>query len=207
MTILKVFEKQSALMNQYHQIEMKVCGGVRHPTRVIHTNEMQDVHVQEHIRLIIWRGVEEMREAGREQLHRGNDFSIRDFNTELIDALHFFTEVNLFCNLTWADTSMRFLNEQLEHEWMMRGRCRIPEPFNRQLARVVNAYADATYLLKSKPWKQSPKETNWHDFTIKLAQAYEAFLTLLMSRMTYDEVMELYFGKAAENVKRQETGY
>lgn len=200
MTILKVFEKQSALMNQYHSIEMKVCLGVKYPTRVIHNWETQDVHVQEHIRLIIWRGIEEMREAGRELNHSP------EFKVELIDALHFFTEACLFCNLTWSDVSMRFKDEQLEHHWML-GRTRIKEPFNRQMVHVVNAYADATYLLKSKPWKQTPKPTEWHDFTIKLAQAFEEFLLLLQSRMTYDEAMALYFDKAAGNVTRQETGY
>lgn len=206
MTILKVFEKQFALMNQYHQIETKVCGELKHPTRITHSHETQNVHCQEHIRLIIWRGIEELREAGREQLNR-TAFKVDAFNEELIDALHFFTEANLFCNMNWSDTAMRFLNDRLEHEWVTWGRWRTNEPFNRQLARVVNAYADATYLLKSKPWKQTPKETNWHDFTIKLAQAYEEFIKLLMSRMTYDEAMAIYFGKAEENVKRQRTGY
>ena len=54
---------------------------------------------------------------------------------------------------------------------------------------------------------ETPKPTDWHDFTIKLAQAFEVFLNLLATRMTHDEAMALYFGKAAENVQRQENGY
>lgn len=196
MNLSQVHDKQSSLMNQYHAIEMKVCGQLNHPTRIIHPHEWQSVHVQDHIRLIIWRGIEELAEAGREEI------GSLAFKTELIDALHFFTEANLFCGLTYDDLNLG----GFEKVWQQYGT--YPHgPFTRQLSNVTSAYADATYWLKSKPWKQTPKHTEVEGFIKSLSYAYEAVLRLLQTYMKYDEAMAIYFGKAAENVQRQNTGY
>lgn len=194
-----VHERQSQLMNQYAAIEHRVAGNKPHATRIIRYIETQGVANQEHIRAIIWRGVEELNEARVE-----SNPNLQ--KVELIDALHFFTEVNCFSGLDMS--SLEFTNPDVEMQWV-NGKLSIeaPDNFKAAMGEIVSRYCDATYQLKSKPWKQTPKKTDWDEFVRLLSIAYEEFICLLAAYMTHQECMDLYFGKAQENQTRQETGY
>ena len=201
MTLTDIHERQSALMNQYHAIEVKVMCGSVYPTRITQSHETQNVHCQEHIRAIIWRGFEELCEAGREELHSDA------FKEELIDALHFFTEVNLFCGWSYLDLAPMFHDPMFVTRWKESGVQSCRHTFKADIGILMAQYADATYCLKSKPWKQSPKVTDWGQFKEELARAYFALLLMLSQYLSHDELLEIYFKKAGVNQTRQETGY
>lgn len=196
-----IFDKQSELMNTYAGIEAQIMGGLNHHTRIRRPTEGADVHNQEHLRLLMWRTVEELNEAHQEEL------GSQEFKVELIDALHFLTEACVFSCLNWK-TTMEEGNFNFEE--VVAATKDLPVSKDRwkiQFNSNIRMMADATYLLKSKPWKQSPKPTDFVQFRKFLAMAYIDLIWTLLCYMSPEEILETYLGKAAENKQRQQEGY
>lgn len=67
---------------------------------------------------------------------------------------------------------------------------------------------EAVGLLKNKPWKNTPRETDHEEFYKEVADAIHFFLEfLIISGMTPDLVARYYFGVAKSNDDRRENGY
>lgn len=67
---------------------------------------------------------------------------------------------------------------------------------------------EAIGLLKNKPWKQTPRETDPEQFYKELGDAWHFWLELMiMAGMTPDLIAKYYFGEAEKNDKRRAEGY
>lgn len=208
MNLQLIFEEQTRLMVKYHRVEAQVMGTLPHPTRVLHQNETQDIHVHEHIRSLLWKCLEELGEAAREcnldEVPNAADVSTL-FKVELIDALHFLTEACTFANIPVEefesiDSGDIFSGDPSEHYLDT-------DDFSILVGRVSLAFADATYCLKGKPWKQDKAVTDWGDFRKKMVEAYEVFMVMLSFFMTSGDIGTLYQFKKTINEQRVESGY
>lgn len=72
---------------------------------------------------------------------------------------------------------------------------------------VEEAY-EAVGLLKNKPWKQTPKQTDPEEFYKELADAWHFWLELMIyAGMTPDLIAKYYFGESKKNEQRRAEGY
>lgn len=72
----------------------------------------------------------------------------------------------------------------------------------------IEELMEAINLLKNKPWKQAPRETDPEMFYEELADAWHFWLELMIvAGMTPDRVQKHYFKKTETNAERRETGY
>lgn len=192
-----IFELQSKLMNKYHVIETEVCGPLNHPVRLIHDYEFQNVNNQEHMRVMVTRILEELYEANQEvpgtEAHK----------EEIIDALHFSTELLIYCGMKVEDVEIisdeipkLFLNNPPE-----------PDKWDESYYDVARYLSRFTHQLKAKPWSRNPKETDINSLRMKLADAYRYMLLLVSRHMTYQECLFTYLDKHEVNSHRQNSGY
>lgn len=73
---------------------------------------------------------------------------------------------------------------------------------------MVEELYEAIGLLKNKPWKQTPKATDPDLFYGELADFWHFCLEfMILAGMMPDKVAKYYFGVAASNDERRETGY
>lgn len=76
------------------------------------------------------------------------------------------------------------------------------------LGYVVEEMYEAVGLLKNKPWKQTPRETDSEEFYKEVADAWHFWLEfMILAGMTPDKIAHYYFGVAKSNDNRRETGY
>jgi hypothetical protein len=67
---------------------------------------------------------------------------------------------------------------------------------------------EAVNLLKNKPWKETPRETNPDVFYKELADAWHFWLELMIyAGMTPDKIAKYYFQIAESNDQRRAEGY
>lgn len=219
MNLQNVHSRQLELMTKYYTIENSMGLLVSKASRALRCSRDSTIDEpinQEHIRLIVWRGIEELAEADRES--KGSD----EFRVELIDAFHFFTELNVFLGVNYVspttdDGFCEYMeNPNIEIDWKEKRYWYLPRDtnddnrgrsFRHAVGEIAVAYAAATYELKNKPWKQTLVKTDIDRLYLCVAIAYEKFLCLLTEWMTYEELMELYFNKSEINKNRQDTGY
>lgn len=75
-------------------------------------------------------------------------------------------------------------------------------------AYMMEELFEAINLLKNKPWKQTPRETDPDLFYKELADFWHFMLEfMILAGMMPDKVAKYYFGVAASNDERRETGY
>lgn len=203
MNFQPIFDKQSELMNTYAGIEIQVMGVKNHPTRVCNGPETQSVHVHEHIKSILWRTVEELYEANVEFDDFPYGVVSPSLKEELIDALHFLTEACVYVGIKWEDVYQGDVDFDIEDQIG----CVSTEDWFELYHSVVSNMAAASYQLKSKPWKQTPKPTDFDMFRKELAKAHWSLIVMLRHFMTTQEILDVYLGKAAVNKERQETKY
>jgi hypothetical protein len=79
----------------------------------------------------------------------------------------------------------------------------------RELAgHMIEELYEAINLLKNKPWKQTPRETDPEAFYKELGDAWHFWLELMIfSGMTPDLIARYYFGEAKKNDERRAEGY
>lgn len=73
---------------------------------------------------------------------------------------------------------------------------------------VIEEGMEAIGLLKNKPWKQTPRATDYDEFYKELADMWHFFLEFLVyCGMTPDIIQKYYFGIAESNDQRRTEGY
>lgn len=73
---------------------------------------------------------------------------------------------------------------------------------------MIEEVYEAIGLLKNKPWKQTPKETDSDVFYKELADAWHFWLELMIyAGMSPDLVQKYYFNIAESNDQRRAEGY
>lgn len=93
-------------------------------------------------------------------------------------------------------------------EWGNLNNPRLQLEIRTTFAYLTEELMEAINLLKNKPWKQTPRETDPDAFYSELADAWHFWLELMiLCGMTPDVVAKYYFKEAAKNDARRETGY
>lgn len=73
---------------------------------------------------------------------------------------------------------------------------------------LIEELYEAIGLLKNKPWKQTPRETDPEAFYKELADAWHFWLELMIvTGMTPDRIANYYFNIAESNDERRASGY
>lgn len=201
-----IFKRQKELMDKYHDIEKR--GGLLQ-TEDCPVN-LDDKRGQARIKDFAWRVTEEIGEA-LDALNVHDD--IVHFQEELIDGLHFLTELTILAGVTpkdlqencSVDEGKDILDGMFEvltnpvdtAVWSLEARVAV---FIEKLGMTCNC-------LKNKPWKQSNMVTDKKAFKENLSTAWHAYIILLAYNMDADEVADIYLKKSQVNKFRQRSNY
>ena len=188
-----IFDRQRELMIKYHDIEFR--------SGLMQTEDcpvnLDDKKGQARIKDFAWRITEEIGEAldaltNSERLH---------YEEELIDGLHFLTEMTI---LTGYNIYEKFSLEELIDE--------SKKIFNNNISDLV--FNHVRYLgmmcncLKNKPWKQSMMKTNKENFYDHLELVWANYIAILISAGFDEEsILDIYFRKSQVNQFRQRSNY
>ena len=176
----EIFKKQMSLAEKYKDIEN--MGDLLDTL----DNNINTAKGQKWIKDFAWRTTEELAEA-YEALEGGHE---DHFKEELIDALHFLTEMTIIAGyVNFKPTS--FASTTKVGPWDV----------IYQLGLMCNT-------LKNKPWKQTQMLTDRNVFQKHLNLAWNNMYTLLRQEVgDYKEIFKYYFKKHKVNEFRQRSKY
>lgn len=200
-----IFDRQKSLMNRYHDIELR--------SGLLQTEDcpvnLDDKRGQARIKDFSWRVTEELGEALDAKASKDH------YQEELIDGLHFLTELTILAGKDY-DTiiprgvalyhpdHLENLVQNAHHQVENRGRSDIDywvSKFIEQLAMMCNC-------LKNKPWKQSMMKTDREAFYSRLLEAWCCYITILVvSGMDSESIACTYLKKSQVNMFRQRSNY
>jgi len=183
-----IFKRQSELHEKYKGIEYKNgigLGLVENEDFNIDSPRWQYV-----IKDYAWRVTEEMTEAMEAQ-RGGNELHESE---ELIDALHFYTELLIICGITSPN--------------VLKNTVKVRDYNELNYFYSVYPLGLACNLLKNKPWKNSHLITDHVRFRSHLIEGYEAlFVKILKNLGSAAAVFTVYYKKSLVNQFRQESNY
>lgn len=193
--LLAIFERQKELMFKYHDIE-KRSGLLQTEDCPVNLNDKKG---QARIKDFAWRIVEEFGEA----LDARNDFE--HYTEELIDGLHFLTELTILSGLNPEDLTFGYvvdkdLLEVLCETKIIDETKTKPEIFIEQIAMMCNC-------LKNKPWKQSQMITDKDAFYSRLRNVWASYLQIISDVLSPEEIADVYLKKSQVNKFRQRSNY
>ena len=188
-----IFNRQKELMEKYHDIELR--------SGLMQTEDcpvnLDDKRGQARIKDFSWRVMEEVGEA----LDAYEQDDMVHFKEELIDGLHFLTELTILSGIELGNT----LEELVD----------MNEPFfkpdDKMLDHVVRDLVMEMGMmcncLKNKPWKQTNMVTDKVMFNIQLGKVWNRYICLLSMYMSVDEITNTYLKKSQVNKFRQRSNY
>lgn len=189
-----VFHRQHELMEKYHPIEIK--NGLLKEDLVFPL-DIDDKFAQARIKDFCWRTTEELMEAfevvGIDTLH---------VQEELIDALHFLTELCIQIGLLFDEDIISNTIKEMQARKDING-------IVSGVLETVLSLGLAANCLKNKPWKQTHVLTDKNKFYNYITEAYVNLIKsiycsgLKNPRMVY----EVYFKKSEVNKFRQRSNY
>lgn len=205
MKLETIYQIQRELMKKYHKIEAE--NGLMLYDEI--PVDINDNKAQARIKDFCWRFTEELAEA----LAEADEANTYLYQEELIDCLHFLTELSI---------SVDFLPKDINHymEWfksedvlanlfqhaenyLYAGHTR----YHLMMSVIKNLGLMANEL-KNRPWKQSYRETDEKKFYFYLMRTWRAFIRLCVEAgMTAESLYEGYVSKSNENKSRQKRGY
>lgn len=198
-----LFDRQNELMWKYKDIE-----GFPSIPISLQTREGQKV-----VKDFLWRVTEELGEAA--EVFIGNPTLVRDSESfihlmeEVIDGLHFITELVLLCGYT-KDEIIDYLNDH-----------RIMNAFNRKRRDSLvsgGAYGEWAWdtvvslglvgnTCKNKPWKQTNVPTDEAKFKANLFDSFYRYMRLLAYLGDLTLSIRFYLSKADVNKFRIRSNY
>lgn len=211
-----IFERQHHLATKYVGIE-EANGLLQTPDFPVNIDSRKG---QARLKDFAWRTMEELFEATDAlSIHSDNE---EHFLEEMIDAIHFFTELNLLCGFTVNDIkkyyeipegidTLEFL-AQLTHEIPMvqdeKDLKYIPTPCLIYTT-IGQCIGNAMNKLKNKPWKQTHMVTDFEAFKEALLPAWFGFVRVLHQKygLTAEGIFTLYFKKSEVNKFRIKSQY
>lgn len=202
-----IFQRQASLMEKYHDIEER--------SGLLQTKDcpvnLDDKRGQARIKDFAWRITEELGESldATESEHQ---------KEEMIDGLHFLTELTTLSGLSADELASGIMDEfglkmisgdnfsvlyvafnivwypGYDKEWFV-------SSFIRELGMMCNC-------LKNKPWKQSNMITDKKAFYSRLAKVWVYYYGIMVcSLMNDSEIIDIYFKKSQVNQFRQRSNY
>jgi dimeric dUTPase (all-alpha-NTP-PPase superfamily) len=205
-----IFARQQELMDKYHEIESR-SGLVQTEDCPVNLNDKRG---QARLKDFAWRVTEELGEAldaVTDQEH---------FNEELVDGLHFLTEMSILSGMTPEDIIEKASNiynfsyEQgvdILEELANLGDKVFDKPEQRSLEYKVTKFVEQLGMtcncLKNKPWKQSNMLTDVDQFKKRLTNVWVVYIAILSDGMSVDEITDTYLKKSQVNKFRQRSNY
>lgn len=194
-----IFDRQKELMNKYHDIEYK--------SGLMQTEDcpinLDDKKGQARIKDFAWRITEEIGEAKDAIENETGEMSLLHFHEELIDGLHFLTEMTILAgyditkDYTLKDL-IRKAKDDLEKSYTL----------NDLIANHVKYLGMMCNCLKNKPWKQTMMRTNKENFYQHLERVWFNYIGMLTSQgLTEENILDIYFKKSQVNQFRQRSNY
>ena len=219
-----IFEHQTNLMVKYELIEIK--NGVDVPKL---PGSLDDRRVQYRIKDFFWRFTEELAEAAEEFVLHPESFNglanwesvwsenmpVRHFLEEIVDALHFLTEVSIIAGMNpyhIESDLVNVLRSSPQDGTILMNTDRHPSVLlhsaDRLFFPMIRSVGLAANCLKNKPWKVSEMPTDVAKFKFILYDAWiEFFKTWSALGGSAKMLYILYAKKNLVNQWRQETKY
>lgn len=188
-----IVERQKELMNKYHDIELR--------SGLLQTEDcpvnLDDKRGQARIKDFSWRITEEIGEALDALYNEGGESGLLHFHEELIDGLHFLTEMTIL-------TGFDICQFTLDHFIQLAKK----SPLNELITAFVQQLGMMCNCLKNKPWKQTMMKTNRENFYNHLVSVWEVYISILVSQGLKEEnICDIYFRKSQVNKFRQRSNY
>lgn len=205
---LSIFNRQQELMNKYHDIELK--------SGLMQTEDcplnLDDKRAQARIKDFSWRVTEEIGEA-LDAINKENDLD--HFIEELVDGLHFLTELSILVNFYPNDitdlTHGDYLKSLIEEVKGLKVYSNIDVKSVKRGLLLVNFIEDLGMMcncLKNKAWKQTQMKTNKDNFYIHLKKVWRDYFAILLTEdLTAEEITDYYLKKSQVNKFRQRSNY
>lgn len=213
-----IFKRQSELMSKYHDIELR--------SGLLQTEDcpvnLDDKRGQARLKDFAWRVTEEVGEA-LDSLHSGDK---DHYYEELIDGLHFLTEMSILAGTSPEEIfKVVFEREAKSNEDILetfvarvnQETVRFNDPANScspclsdiafKVMNLVESLGMTCNCLKNKPWKQSNMVTDRNAFYQNLSITWKVYISLLSLDLTAEEIVDVYLRKSQVNKFRQRSNY
>ena len=199
--LIAIFERQKELMNKYHDIE-KRSGLLQTEDCPVNLNDKRG---QARIKDFAWRVMEEVGEA----LDAVGDFE--HHVEELIDGLHFLTELTILTGYTpedivWDNPNGNDLLLTLYNQNYL-GNSPVQNTMELLITDLVRDLGMMCNCLKNKPWKQTSMLTDVNEFLHKLRCVWADYFSILSLSLSPQAIVEIYFKKSQVNKFRQRSNY
>lgn len=201
--LIAIFNRQKELMEKYHDIEKR--------SGLLQTEEcpinLDDKRGQARIKDFAWRVTEEVGEALESFVYEHNELH---FKEELIDGLHFLTELTILSGLNETEIiegeEGKYL-ETLVNGWKDVWKYSSPT-IDTLVTKFICHLGMMCNCLKNKPWKQSHMRTDKNNFYDLLKKVWKDYIALLVyANMDAEAITEIYLKKSQVNKFRQRSNY
>ena len=191
-----IFNRQRELMDKYHHIEER--SGLMQTTDC--PVNLDDKRGQARIKDFSWRVTEELGEA----LDALRNEDIPHYREELIDGLHFLTELSILADL---DLNYLYSGEGDKLDNLIEINLKDIDSLNFLIREFIESLGMMCNCLKNKAWKQTNMLTDKNNFYSKLRDVWNNYMAILSTNLTSDEVVDIYLRKSQVNKFRQRSQY
>ncbi len=189
----QIFDRQKELMDKYHYIEER--------SGLLQTADcpvnLDDRRGQARIKDFSWRVTEELGEA----LDALGQDDMEHFAEELVDGLHFLTELTILAGLNWDDLSplnLMYYNAANS----------APDGLDQRVYDYVEGIGMMCNCLKNKPWKQSMMQTDRVAFFTRLHSVWARYIAIMETVFeSPEDIVSVYLKKSQVNKFRQRSNY
>lgn len=200
--LVAIFNRQKELMEKYHDIEAR--------SGLMQTEDcpvnLDDKRGQARIKDFSWRVMEEVGEA-LDAFEQEDD---AHFCEELVDGLHFLTELTILAGAEPKDLiNLDYGGEAdyLDAIYSFGRNCKELPTLQELIYSLVLDLGMMCNCLKNKAWKQTNMLTDRTAFYNKLRAVWSDYVGLLGFMMKPDEIADVYLRKSQVNKFRQRSGY
>ena len=214
-----IFGRQTELMTKYHDIELR--------SGLLQTEDcpvnLDDKRGQARLKDFAWRVTEEVGEA-LDSLHSGDK---DHYYEELIDGLHFLTEMSILAGISPEDIFKNAFDREIKsgedilEAFITRINQEQRFPLDEESTKPTDIAIDRAFkvmnlvealgmtcnCLKNKPWKQSNMVTDRNAFYQNLSITWKVYIALLSLELSAEEIVDVYLKKSQVNKFRQRSNY
>lgn len=189
----QIFDRQRELMDKYHYIEER--------SGLLQTADcpvnLDDRRGQARIKDFSWRVTEELGEA----LDALGQDDMEHFAEELVDGLHFLTELTILAGLDWGD--LLSLGKMYNN-----AASSAPDGLDQRVYNYVEGIGMMCNCLKNKPWKQSMMQTDRVAFFARLHSVWMSYIAIMETVFeSPEDIVSVYLKKSQVNKFRQRSNY
>lgn len=195
--LVAIFNRQKELMEKYHDIEAR-SGLMQTEDCPVNLNDKRG---QARIKDFSWRVTEEVGEA----LDALGQEDIEHYCEELIDGLHFLTELTILAGVNPEDIVVKNVSrDYLDSLYEDRDKT---SSINELVTDLVRDLGMMCNCLKNKAWKQTNMLTDEMQFRSQLNLVWYDYVSLMGLQMDAEEIAMVYLKKSQVNKFRQRSNY